>query len=289
MKKYIKLIRPHHYIKNLLIFFPLIFSGRILEEGLALKTLLGFVSFCLAASVVYIINDIKDVEIDRLNSAKKHRPIASGEVSVKNAVILAVFIFIASVVINILMPGTVFSWLIFALYYIINAAYSLFGLKHVALLDVSLLTAGFFLRVMYGSAVSDISISSWLYLTVIAVSFYFSLGKRRNEALNQNADSARKVLKSYSKGFLDKSMYMCLSLAVVFYSLWCVDSQTVARHANAGAVWTVPLILILSMRYSMDIEGCSDGDPVEVIIHDKVLVALGIVYAVLMAYIVYGR
>ena len=288
MKKYIKLIRPHHYIKNLLIFFPLIFSGRVQETSLLFKTALAFIAFCLAASTVYIINDIKDVEIDRLNSSKKNRPIASGQVSVKSAIVFAILLFVASVSINVALHNSLYSWAVFALYYIINVAYSLFGLKHIALLDVALLTAGFFLRVMYGAAITHISISSWLYLTVIAVSFYFSLGKRRNEALSQGEDKSRKVLKYYNKSFLDKSMYMCLTLSVVFDSLWCVDAQTVARHSNAGAVWTVPLVLVMAMKYSMDIEGCSDGDPVEVIIHDEVLLGLGLIYVICMYYIVYG-
>ncbi|MBQ6569549.1 MAG: decaprenyl-phosphate phosphoribosyltransferase [Clostridia bacterium] len=288
MKNYIKLIRPHHYIKNLLVFFPLIFSGRLSEGSLLVKNLLAFAAFCFAASVVYIFNDIKDADADRLNESKKNRPIAGGKISIKSAVILAAVLFAVSVAINFAIPSSLWAWAVFALYYIINAGYSLCGLKHVALLDIALLTAGFFIRVMYGAAVTDITISSWLYLTVIAISFYFSLGKRRNEALTQSPDGARKVLRCYSQGFLDKSMYMCLGLAVVFYSLWCVDPQTVERHCHSGAVWTVPLVLIMAMKYSMDVEGSSDGDPVEIIVHDKALLALGALYAACMYYIVYG-
>ena len=113
----------------------------------------------------------------------------------------------------------------------LNLLYS-FGLKNVPVADIAILVSGFLLRVLYGSSITGIEISKWLYLTVIAMSFYLGLGKRRNELEKHGGESTRKVLEAYNKNFLDKNMYMCLSLAIVFYSLWCTDPNTISLYNN---------------------------------------------------------
>ncbi|MBO4212788.1 MAG: prenyltransferase, partial [Clostridia bacterium] len=169
-------------------------------------------------------------------------------------------------------------------YLLINICYSA-GLKNVPLLDVAILSAGFLMRVMFGAAVTGIIISNWLYLTIIAISFYFGLGKRRNELLKQKGDETRKVLQFYSANFLDKNMYVCLALGIVFYSLWCVDSVTVEKLGNI--IWTIPCILLIFMKYSLTIERDSDGDPVEVLLHDKILLIMTAIFCVALALVIY--
>jgi len=185
--KYLKLMRPSHYIKNFLIFLPIVFSAKLFEQWQNLVVLAGgFLAFSLICSCVYIVNDVIDAPKDRLHSRKKHRPIASGAVSVKAAFgLFGVLLMIACLVAFWLIFGwnsqpEILLWL--GVYLILNVLYSL-CLKNYPIIDVAILASGFLLRLLYGSALTGIAVSNWLYLTVIAMSFYLGLGKRRNESL----------------------------------------------------------------------------------------------------------
>ena len=281
---YIKLIRVKHYLKNFLILLPLIFSGYLLNSNYLVSALIGFVEFSLICSVVYIINDINDKEIDMKHDKKKNRPIASGKVSVREGVII-IGILLTILIIILLIYGIKNSaLLILLLYLIINLGYS-FGLKNIPLVDICILTFGFVARVLFGGAITGVVVSSWLNLTVLAMAFFIALGKRRNE-MNKTGKTTRKVLKYYTKEFLDKNMYMFLSIAIVFYSLWTVDDRVVNR-INVNLLWTVPIVIIICMRYSMIVEDDNDGDPVEVVIHDKILLSLLSFYAITLIFILY--
>ena len=118
--------------------------------------------------------------------------------------------------------------------------------------------------------------------------FYFALGKRRNELRRIQSGQTRAVLQHYTEGFLDKNMYLCLALCNVFYALWCMDSQTIASYNTDNLVWTAPIVLLISMKYSLNVEGDSDGDPVEVLLHDKFLLLLCCAYAAVMLLILYS-
>ena len=285
MKPYLKLMRIHHYIKNLLVFAALACSGQLFRLGKLSAALAGFISFCMASSVVYIINDIRDRERDRHHPTKCNRPIAAGTVSVKCAYSLAAVLLLVAVVCNYL----VFyenATILLALYLLLNVAYS-FGLKNVPIVDISILVAGFLIRIMYGAVITEITISNWLYLTVIAVAFYFALGKRRNE-LKQNGDKdTRYVLKSYPISFLDKNMNICLTLTNAFYALWSMDEETMSFYDNRYLIVTVPVVLLITMKYGLDLEGDSDGDPVEVLLRDKVLLGMCVLYLMVMFFILY--
>lgn len=285
MKNYLKLMRVHHYIKNLLVFAALACSGQFFNPEKLTSGLLAFVSFCLISSVVYIINDIRDREKDSKHPTKCNRPIAAGKISVKNAWTLAAVLFAVVCVCNYLIFNLTSSLLLLA-YFVLNLAYS-FGLKNVPIADIAILVSGFLLRILYGAIVTDIVISNWLYLTVIAVAFYFSLGKRRNELKQLGGNETRKVLKAYPLNFLDKSMTMCLTLANIFYALWSMDDNTAAHYNNDYLIFTVPLVMLITLKYSMTVEGDSDGDPVEVLLHDKILLLLCGVYAATMFIILY--
>lgn len=285
MKQYLKLMRVHHYIKNVLVFAALACSGQLFVWDKLSVGILGFAAFCMISSVVYIINDIRDVEKDRKHPTKCKRPIAAGKISVRSAWILATVLFAVAVICNALtfdIPATV----LLALYLILNLAYS-FGLKNIPIVDVTILVAGFLIRILYGALVTEITISDWLYLTVIAVAFYFALGKRRNELMHLGDGETRQVLKAYPINFLDKNMGMCLTLANVFYALWSMDEKTMSFYNNGYLIFTVPIVLLITMKYSLDIEGESDGDPVEVLLHDKVLLALCVIYLAIMFMILY--
>lgn len=281
VRNYIKLMRLKHCVKNILILLPLVFSGEFFQYGKLLSSALGFLAFSFLASAVYILNDIQDVEKDRLHPKKKFRPIASGKVSEKQGKVLSVVAMIGAITLNFLATTNYVSFIFLGIYLVMNIFYSK-GLKNVPLLDIVVLASGFLLRLIYGGIVTDIHISNWLYLTVITASFYMGLGKRRNElGKNGNQINTRKVLKYYNYAFLDKNMYMCLGLTNAFYALWVIGTQ------KEVMIWTVPMVMVLGMKYSLNIERDSDGDPVEVILQDKVLWLLGILYSALVIGAIY--
>lgn len=285
MKHYIILMRVHHYIKNFLVFAALICSGQLFQFDKLISGLTGFLAFCMVSSVVYIINDIRDKDKDRKHPTKCKRPIAAGTVSVKGACILAAVLLAIAIVCNCVTFHIVSTSLL-ALYLVLNLAYS-FGLKNIPIVDITILVSGFLIRILYGAVITQITISNWLYLTVIAISFYFALGKRRNELKHISSGETRQVLKAYPVSFLDKSMSMCLTLANTFYALWSMDEKTIAFYDNNYLVFTVPIVLLITMKYSMAVEGESDGDPVEVLLHDKILLTLCVVYVSVMFMILY--
>lgn len=285
MKQYLKLMRVHHYIKNGLVFAALACSGQLFNIEKLTSGVAAFVAFCMVSSVVYIINDIRDREKDRKHPSKCKRPIAAGTVSVKNACVLAASLLIIAIICNGL-AFHVTSTLLLALYLVLNLAYS-FGLKNIPIVDITILMSGFLIRLVYGALVTEITVSNWLYLTVIALSFYFALGKRRNELKHISDGETRKVLEAYPISFLDKSMGMCLTLANVFYALWSMDEKTKSFYNNDYMVFTVPIVLLITMKYSLDIEGGSNGEPVEVLLNDKVLLALCVLYLAVMFMILY--
>lgn len=285
MKHYLKLMRVHHYIKNLLVFSALACGGQFFNLAKLSTNIFGFISFCLVSSIIYIINDICDKEKDAKHPSKCNRPIAANIISVKNAWALVIVLVLITGVFCYLISNVV-SIGFLMLYLSLNLAYS-FGLKNIPIVDIAILVSGFFIRVLYGALITDITISNWLYLAVIALSFYFALGKRRNEFKQIGTGETRKVLKSYSVDFLDKNMNMFLTLANVFYALWSMDEKTKIFYNSEHLIFTVPIVLLITLKYSLNIEGDSDGDPIEVLLHDKILLALCILFFVTMFSILY--
>jgi 4-hydroxybenzoate polyprenyltransferase len=178
-----------------------------------------------------------------------------------------------------------FSWNSIALLYGyvgINLLYS-FGLKNYPIVDVAILSLGFVLRVYYGGVALDINVSKWLYLAILAFSFYMSLGKRRNE-LRSNGAKTRKVNRYYTQDFLDKNMYVFFALTIVYYSMWVIDPAQIHKRM----IWTVPLVIVIAMTYSLAVEGAeSDGDPVSVVLNNKPLFILSVIAGLLMLGLVY--
>ncbi len=279
MLKYLKMMRMKHYLKNALIFVPLAFSGYLFDKARLSSTLIGVIAFCLIASVVYIFNDIMDVEKDRKHPVKRMRPIACGEISIKNAVICGILLFVISMIITLFSVTNSIIYLL--IYLILNFAYSA-GLKDQPIVDIALLVSGFLIRVLYGGLVAGVEVSGWLYLTAISISFFLVFGKRRNELVKYGKEETRKVLKHYTKDFLNRNMYMCLALTICFYALWTMN------HVSNLMLWSVPIVMLITMKYSLDVEGTSDGDPVEVLLHDKALMLMCLGYIVFVLLILYG-
>lgn len=271
MRMYINLLRPKHWIKNFLIFFPVIFYRSTNMEDY-IMIFLGAICFSALASSIYIFNDIRDKDKDRLHVIKCKRPIASGHISVKKGFILGIFLLVCSLIASLLLGG--FQALgIGIIYFVINILYS-FGLKNKTIIDVVILSAGFVLRVLYGGVILQIHVSSMLLLTVFMFSLYMGLGKRRNEKRKVEKDT-REVLKLYTDTFLDRNMYMCLTLGVVFYTIWTLSMEQ-------NMVYTTIFVVIICMRYNFILESDSLGDPVDVVFADKLLIGFVILFGLLL-------
>ena len=284
--KYLKMMKLHHWVKNFLVFLPLVFSGQLLRLPLVLSCTYAFLAFSLLSSVVYILNDIMDVENDRRHSVKRNRPIASGAVPLAAAWAVAGVLFALTVAVTLLaFPLEGFQWVFLLLYLVLNVAYSL-GLKNRPILDIAILSSGFIIRLLFGSVATGIVTSNWLYLTVLSMSLYLVLGKRRNEKRRQTEDT-RKVLTFYSYEFLDKFMFLFLGLTITFYSLWAIGFSTASGTGQPALVWTIPLVVIICMKYGLHLESNSEGDPVDVVLSDKLLLGLVLSYVLVLAGIIY--
>ena len=274
MKKYLELIRIKHWIKNILIFVPIVCAKKVTSSNLLL-TILGFFAFSFVSSFIYIINDIRDIESDKLHPRKKERPLPSGKITINFAIIISLLMIIAALILNsIINKGvTNISILILLIYVIFNILYS-FGMKNVEILDILLLASGFVLRVYYGASILDIKVSNWLFLTVMSASFFLGLGKRKNEIINNK--NSRRVLEKYNKEFLDKFQYVCLGLTLVFYSLWAKEQE------SSYIIYTVPIIIAIFMRYSLIIEKQNEGDPTTILYSDKFLLITCVLYTIII-------
>lgn len=277
MKECLRLLRVKHYVKNILICVPLFFAKDLFNWQQLLQAVLGIICFSLISSAVYILNDIQDVEKDRNHPKKRNRPIASGRISESRASFYLMICMIVAIILSIVLRN-IGAFVVLAAYFSLNVAYSM-GLKNKPIIDVVILASGFVLRIIYGGLLTGVEISKWLYMVVVTGSLYMGLGKRRNE-LKQQKDT-REVLKYYTESFLDKNMYMFVTLVVVFYALWTMEA------ADSMLVWTVPIVIVILMKYSLNIEGDSDGDPVEVLLHDKLLIALTFLYAAAVFVLLY--
>ena len=288
MNSFFKLIRVKHWLKNGLVFLPIFFSINLFNQDLLLKSFFSFIIFSLTASVVYIVNDMNDIEKDKLHPIKKNRPLASGAISKSKAKIITITLLLLIVVMTYFIykdNDNIFTFLIPFIYLILNILYSR-SLKNIPIIDVVILVSGFVFRVMYGGVVTNVEVSKYLYLMIIFGSFYLGFGKRRNEII-KNGNKSRKVLAFYNKEFLDKNMYVAFALAIVSYTLWCVDPATIARIGNDYIFWTIPLLMVILQLYSLDIEGNSHGDPIEVVLSDKKLLATAALYVIVMGGILY--
>lgn len=284
MKECIKLMRPQHYIKNFLIFFPAFFAGNLFNGRIFNVLLVGSIAFSMITSTVYIINDIRDKEKDRLHAVKKNRPIASGKISEKKAAVFAASLLLLGEYILYLVQGTFFNKAngIVVLYLICNLAYS-WGLKDKPIIDVLLLASGFVLRTLLGGALAQVEVSQWFALTIMMFSLYMGLGKRRNELKKVISNETRAVLGYYTYDFLNRYMMVSMTLGMVFYAYWCA-----AIAHNSHMVWTLPLTMAIIMKYELDLEKDSYGDPVEVLLGDKALLVIVSIYLVSIGIFRYG-
>lgn len=270
LKAILKAMRPRQWTKNTVIFAALVFDRQLLYPGPFLRTLAGFVIFCLLSGVVYIINDIADVDADRNHPKKRLRPIASGQLPIPlaRAAVIAL-IFVIFPVSYLLSPGFM---LVALLYLLVNLAYSQW-IKHIPLLDVFSIAAGFVLRVAAGVTLIQVArFSPWLYVVTTLGSLYIGFGKRRAELalLADGANSHRRVLDGYTIPLLDQFIIIVSSITIIAYSLYTFSAPNLPE--NHAMMLTIPFVLYGIFRYLYLIQMTERaGAPEEVLLSDRPL------------------
>jgi 4-hydroxybenzoate polyprenyltransferase len=242
----VRSLRPKQWTKNLLVFAGLVFTYNLLNPGMLSRVVLAYVAFCALSSAGYLWNDLRDAPADRLHPTKRRRPIASGQVPPALAATLALVIGAAGLLLALGL-GTPFL-LVASLYMLLTVTYSIW-LKHLVLIDVFGISAGFVLRAVGGAVVIGVPVSPWLYVCTVLVSLFLGFGKRRNELELMEAGAAghRKNLEQYSVELLDQLILIVASVTIMAYSLYTFSAENLPR--DHSMMLTIPLVLYGLFRY----------------------------------------
>ncbi len=283
----LKTMRPKQWTKNVVIFAPLVFDEKLFQPALFARTLLACALFCLISSTVYIINDLVDMERDRQHPKKRLRPLPSGALSPRIAMAAAGVFILVSFPLALWLDGG-FS-LILLSYLLLNIAYS-FYLKHLVIIDVLVIAAGFVLRVAGGVAVVGVErFSPWLYLVVTLGALFLGFGKRRHELLllDEGADAHRAILAEYTIPFLDQLIGLVTSTMVIAYSLYTFSAPNLP--SNHAMMLTIPFVLYGLFRYLYLIHVKKEGGaPDELLLSDKPLLAAGVLWVLAVVLVLYS-
>ncbi len=263
-----KTMRPRQWAKNVFIFAALVFDKQLLNTDSFSRTLAGFALFCLISSSVYIFNDLADVEADRQHPEKKNRPIASGTLPVSAAWIAGIVLVAVTVGISYFLSPGFEAVVIF--YFLLNMAYSKW-LKHIPIVDVLVIAAGFVLRVHAGVTLISVErFSPWLYVVMTLLSLFLGFGKRRAEIalLAHGAGSHRKVLDGYTLPLLDQYIMIVSGTTIMAYSLYTFSAPNVPE--NHSMMLTIPFVVYTIFRYLYLIQvKHSGGAPEEILLSDR--------------------
>jgi 4-hydroxybenzoate polyprenyltransferase len=283
----LKLIRPHQYIKNLFIFAPLFFVGQIANVELFLNLVVTFIAFSISASAIYILNDFQDIEEDRQHPEKKYRPLASGAISKKTAIVLMNTFFIVGI--SLMATLSLQALVILCLYIALNFGYS-FYFKRIAILDVTIISIGFVLRLFVGSAVIEIPLSMWIVIMTFLLSLFLALAKRRDDVLLfiNTGKKMRKAIGGYNLQFIDGAMMIMASVVIVSYILY-TTSIDAFQSAQSEYLYLTALFVILGiMRYLQIAFIESDsGSPTKIIFNDKFIQVTILAWILSFVWIIY--
>lgn len=282
-----QLLRITQWIKNLFVFVPLLFSLHLFHQNYFLTVFFAFIVFCFASSIVYIINDVVDREADSQHPIKKNRPIPSGKISIKTA------LSIAAVLASIIIIMLYFLPLMFI--YSITAFLSLnlfytFIFKHIVLLDIFSIAAGFSIRVIAGAFVINVEISNWLLLTTMFISLFLAVMKRYSELNLQNSDAgkSRKVLSQYSLEFTSQLSTVAAAAVIICYALYTVSMRTVSVFGTENLIYTTPFVVFGIFRYMFLVYMNHEGENTsKIMITDLQMIVTVILYITTIVFIVY--
>lgn len=279
-------MRPKQWTKNLLVFAALTFDLKLDEPKRVLISVGAFVVLCLASGAVYLVNDLLDRDADKLHPLKRHRPIPSGRLPIAVATAAAItFMFLAPILAWLLRPGFA---LIIVCYIVLMLAYSTW-IKHLVILDVFAISAGFVLRAAGGAVVLAIPISPWLYVCTVLLALFLGFGKRRNEIrlLESSAVLHRRNLEEYTVGLLDQLILLTAAATIMSYSLYTFTAE--ALPANHAMMLTIPFVLYGIFRYLLLVYVRGEGGaPEQMLLSDRPLLASVLLWSLAVIAVLYG-
>jgi len=276
-------MRPRQWLKNILVFAAPLAAGSIFELDVLLPSILAFVVFCLMSSATYLINDIRDIEADRAHPTKCRRPIAAGELSIGLAVGASIVLALVSLGIALTVSFSLFG--IVGAYAIFTLSYSLF-LKHEPVIELALLAMGFLLRAIAGGAAADLPISPWFLIVAAFGSLFMAAGKRfselqsANDALPTDPTPRRRSLAGYTSTYLRFVWGVAAAVTITAYCLWAFEVSQ-PDSALPWSQWSVLPFVLAILRYAVDIDRAAAEAPEDVVLRDRALQALGLIWLVL--------
>ena len=271
---YLRLARPHQYLKNLFVWIPIFFGLKLYDIDAIARTLWAFLAFCLTASIVYVLNDMIDVHDDRRHPVKKSRPLASAILGRSQAFLfISILIALDTAVCVIFLDQGIL--LLLVVYLVINVAYS-FKLKQIAIIDLVCISTGFVLRVFTGGMAADVGISHWVILMVFLLALFLALAKRRDDLiLATNGHKPRKSLDNYNLEFINAAMVAMGSVIVVSYILYTVSPEIVDKHGTKDLYLTTFWVIVGLLRYmQITFVYQRSGSPTLVILRDVFMQAV---------------
>jgi 4-hydroxybenzoate polyprenyltransferase len=282
MPPFVEALRPHQWVKNLLVLVPLLFTERVMDVAGWIAALTAFASFCLAASSIYLLNDILDREEDAHHPKKRHRPIPSGRLPIGAAWTELLVTGTGAAALALLVPAAGQSFLFWPAAYLgLNVAYS-FVLKRLVIVDCMCIALGFQLRVMAGAVAIGVDASKWLQLCTFFFALFLAFCKRYEELGRQVEASGqtRKTMSEYTTSFLSMMIGPLAALSILSYSLYTVSPETFERHHTDRLIYTVPIVTYGVFRYLFLVYRKSEGgDPARLLFRDAPLILSGVLYA----------
>ncbi|MEO1051413.1 MAG: decaprenyl-phosphate phosphoribosyltransferase [Bacteroidota bacterium] len=267
--KYIKLIRVKQWVKNGFLFIPLFFSGDFFNWALYTDLILGFIAFSFVASAIYILNDYRDIEMDKLHPVKCKRPLASGAVAKPTALILMAVLLIVGFGLSYIVRDK-FTFVLL-LYFAMNLGYSM-GLKNISILDIFIVAIGFVLRVKSGGIITNIPVSEWLMVMVFLLALFIAVAKRRDDILIKMSDGKelRKSIKKYNLEFLNLAMGLVSAIVIVSYLLYTLSDEVIQRFGTYRLYYTTMFVIAGIFRYlQLAIVENNTGSPTELLYKDR--------------------
>lgn len=287
----LSLLRPHQWVKNLFVFLPLFFSGGLLDTLQLWHCLVAFLVFSFIASSIYCLNDVRDVEADRLHPRKCKRPVASGAISVPMAYVIMGIMIIGSGVLVFLLPGETRTgvWSVIGSYFILNLAYCL-KLKQLPLVDVSIISVGFVLRVVCGGMATGIEISHWIVIMTFLLALFLALAKRRDDVVifEETGKQARANISAYNTTFMNQAITVVATVTLIAYVMYTVSYEVMARFNTNYLYITAIFVLVGILRYlQITIVDVRSGSPVKILLRDRFIQACVLGWIITFLLIIY--
>jgi decaprenyl-phosphate phosphoribosyltransferase len=272
LKEIISLLRISQWVKNGFIFLPVFFGMKVRQIDLLIIDVYAFIGFSFIASAVYVFNDLLDIESDKLHPKKKNRPLASGKITKNEAYALIFILLLAGFFIFRIKTDQTIVWVLLGYYLLQNILYTI-KLKHIAIIDITIIALGFLIRIMLGGVITNTPLSQWIILITFLLALFLALAKRRDDVLifERTGNKMRKNIDGYNLNFLNVSMSIMSAVVIVSYIMYTTSSEIVSRMGN-HIYLTSFFVIVGIMRYlQLTFVNEESGSPVSVLIRDKFL------------------